>query len=275
MKCLILAGGKGSRLNPLSHFLPKHLLPIGEKRVIDYVMDFVHSLDLDPIFVKLNNYPNLDIETFNVLPAKNLIETLYMAKSKINEDQFCWTGCEFIIDNLDFELALQKHISEDALMTHFYTDGIKYTPRGIVRDNKVVEFSSDISKNYEHSFITFMLSHKKAFEKMKKYGINFEQESIKEGELILAHLFKNRAWNIDTPKDYFNASIDLLGEYVSPNSEMKDSKLSKSFVYNSDVRYSEIINSILINTSVSNKKLENKILYGGKDGCILDIPYQL
>lgn len=44
MIAIILAGGKGERLIPFTEDIPKALLPIGRKVVIDYAVDKIERL---------------------------------------------------------------------------------------------------------------------------------------------------------------------------------------------------------------------------------------
>lgn len=56
MKAIILAAGKGTRLKPLTYGIPKPLLPVGGKPVIDYVIDNLLTArdELDQIFVAVS-----------------------------------------------------------------------------------------------------------------------------------------------------------------------------------------------------------------------------
>jgi len=52
MKAVILAAGKGTRLRPLSYFIPKGLLPLAGKPVLDYMVENLAAGDeIDGVFV--------------------------------------------------------------------------------------------------------------------------------------------------------------------------------------------------------------------------------
>ncbi len=56
MKAIILAAGQGKRLRPLTYAIPKSLLPVGGKPVIDYVLDNVCACPgIDEIFVAVSH----------------------------------------------------------------------------------------------------------------------------------------------------------------------------------------------------------------------------
>jgi NDP-sugar pyrophosphorylase family protein len=63
MKAVILAGGLGSRLRPFTEVIPKPLLPIGEKSVLEIQIDHLKKYGFDEIFLA-TNYKSEYIENF-------------------------------------------------------------------------------------------------------------------------------------------------------------------------------------------------------------------
>lgn len=63
MKAVILAGGLGSRLRPFTEIIPKPLLPIGEKSVLEIQMEHLQKHGFDEIFLA-TNYKSEYIENF-------------------------------------------------------------------------------------------------------------------------------------------------------------------------------------------------------------------
>ncbi|MFW5879265.1 MAG: sugar phosphate nucleotidyltransferase [bacterium] len=63
MKAVILAGGLGSRLKPFTEIIPKPLLPIGEKSVLEIQIDRLNQFGFDEIFLA-TNYKSQYIENY-------------------------------------------------------------------------------------------------------------------------------------------------------------------------------------------------------------------
>jgi len=52
---VIMAGGKGTRLDPFTRILPKPLIPIGEKAIIDIIMDKFAKYGINDFYVSINH----------------------------------------------------------------------------------------------------------------------------------------------------------------------------------------------------------------------------
>ncbi len=61
---VLMAGGRGERLRPLTLDCPKPLLKVGEKAIIDYNIDELRANGVDNIFVTVNYLKEMIIEHF-------------------------------------------------------------------------------------------------------------------------------------------------------------------------------------------------------------------
>lgn len=56
MKALVLAGGTGSRLRPFSYSMPKQLIPIANKPVLEHVLDNIRDIGVTEIGIIVGNH---------------------------------------------------------------------------------------------------------------------------------------------------------------------------------------------------------------------------
>ena len=117
---VIMAGGKGTRLKPLTNVIPKPLIPIGEKTMLEEIMyrfvnvgcnDFYLSVNYKAEIIKhyfdqLSN-PNYKINYFQENKPLGTAGSLYLIRDKIKTTFFV-TNCDIIIDE-DYSEILNYH----------------------------------------------------------------------------------------------------------------------------------------------------------------------
>ncbi len=54
MKALILCGGRGTRLKPLTNTMAKQLLPVANKPILFYVLDQIKESGIEDISIIMN-----------------------------------------------------------------------------------------------------------------------------------------------------------------------------------------------------------------------------
>lgn len=132
---VFMAGGLGSRLKPLTNVLPKPLVPIGEKTVIEEIFDHFGQSGCNQFFISVNykadliefylRSQNLPYDLFFFKEEKPLgtAGSLSLLKNKINTTFFV-SNCDVLVEQdyseiLDFHQINKNEITIVAAMKHF------------------------------------------------------------------------------------------------------------------------------------------------------------
>jgi len=124
---VIMAGGKGNRLDPFTKILPKPLIPIGERPIIEIIMEklykcgfhnFIYTLNYKKEYIKLflreNDLP-CNIDWVEEDDYSGTAGGLSLLKDKVN-DSFFVLNCDTIL-NVDYADILKWHKENNNLMT--------------------------------------------------------------------------------------------------------------------------------------------------------------
>ncbi len=118
---VIMAGGKGTRLDPFTKVLPKPLLPVGEKAVIEVIMDEFAKFGVSSFYISVNEkakmikaYFEESVQPYSIsfLEEKKPLGTagaLKMLKGKIDKPFFV-SNCDIIID-ADYKEFYDFHLN--------------------------------------------------------------------------------------------------------------------------------------------------------------------
>ena len=160
---IIMAGGSGERLKPLTNVLPKPLIPIGDKTIIEDIIQKFISIGSKQFFISIfhkselikyyfNNKKNNRIK-INFIEEKKPLGTagsLHLLKDRINQPFFV-SNCDIIIDQ-DYSEIYKYHrrnnneITVVSALNHF-----KF-PYGIIntgKDGKLVSINEKPEITYE------------------------------------------------------------------------------------------------------------------------------
>ena len=107
---VIMAGGFGTRLEPFTKVLPKPLIPINDKTILEIIIEKFIEYGIDQIWLSVNykayiiksylselDFP-CNINYIQEDKPLGTIGSLYLLKSKINYDKLILTNCDTIID---------------------------------------------------------------------------------------------------------------------------------------------------------------------------------
>lgn len=124
---VIMGGGKGSRMKPISDVFPKPLIPLNGKPMINHVIDYFSNYGINNYFLTLNYKSNLMISYFDSLDKDYSIEyaiepffmgtagSITLLKDKL-PDKFIISNCDCIAKTNLLEI-IDQHQEKKSLLT--------------------------------------------------------------------------------------------------------------------------------------------------------------
>lgn len=125
---VIMAGGKGSRLKPITNILPKALIPIGEKTIMETIMDRFVATGCSEFHISVNYRAEMIRQYFNTLNNDDYqisyftenkplgtAGSLFLLRNTISTTFFV-TNCDIIIEQ-DFQEIYKYHHSNNNEIT--------------------------------------------------------------------------------------------------------------------------------------------------------------
>lgn len=124
---VIMAGGKGTRLKPITNVLPKPLVPVGEKTILEVIMDQFESIGCHKFFMSVNYKADLvkyylnqlphhyDVDFFQEEKPLGTIGSVSLLKGMINTPFFV-SNCDSINEQ-DYRDVWDYHVNNHNDMT--------------------------------------------------------------------------------------------------------------------------------------------------------------
>lgn len=124
---VIMAGGKGTRLKPITNVIPKPLVPVGDKTILEIILDQFESIGCHKFFMSVNYKADMmkyylsqldhkyDVEFFMEEKPLGTIGSVSLLKGKINTPFFV-SNCDSINEQ-DYRDVWDYHVKNHNDMT--------------------------------------------------------------------------------------------------------------------------------------------------------------
>lgn len=242
MKALILAGGKGTRLRPLTYAMAKQLVPVANKPILHYAMDSLYQAGIRDFGVIISPETGKDIETSLEKWAKpdtqityilqdepaGLAHAVKIAESYLQQNNFIM----YLGDNL-INADLGSHIAEFTQAGYDASILLKQVPNpssfGVAELDASGQVKQLVEKPKEPksdlALVGVYLFTSQIFEAIRKIKPSWRgeleitdaiQQLIQDG--LVVHSRIHEGWWLDTGKkdDLLAANTIVLGEYTQP-----------------------------------------------------------
>lgn len=221
LECMIMAGGRGKRLSPLTDRVPKPMLPLGNKPIIEHNIDRLIAFGVQKIYISVKYLGEQIQEYFGDGSSKGItieyIEedkplgtagALSLVESFKSEHVLLMNSDLFT--NIDFEDLYLSLIKEKADMIVASTEYKIDVPYAIfdTEKNQVIDFREKPTFIYQSNAGIYILNKKliKEIPKNEFYDITSLMEKIvKRGDKLIYNPILGYWIDIGKPIDYKQA----------------------------------------------------------------------
>ena len=159
---VIMAGGKGTRLKPITNVIPKPLVPIGDKTILETIMDQFEEIGCTKFYMSVNYKADMmkyylgqlehkyDIEFFQEDKPLGTIGSVSLLKDKINTPFFV-SNCDSINEQ-DYRDVYDYHVENHndlTIVTMVKTFRIPYGVIETGEDGLMVSLSEKPELTYQ------------------------------------------------------------------------------------------------------------------------------
>jgi mannose-1-phosphate guanylyltransferase len=236
MRAVVLVGGQGSRLRPITYDVPKAMVPLRNQPFMGYMMDFLRAAGLEGAVLSLGYLPDpiqehfdqQDLDGFSIDYAVE--GTALGTAGGIKNAERYLDGGPFVVVNgdvlsgMDLRVAIEKHKESDALATIVLTSVEDPTDYGLVEvDHEMLVHrflekpaADDVTTNLVNAGIYVLEPEVLAMIPAGR-EISIEREIFPylQAERRLRAYVSSSYWrDIGTPRSYLAASHDVLSGAV-------------------------------------------------------------
>jgi NDP-sugar pyrophosphorylase family protein len=240
MKAILLAGGKGTRLRPLTIHTPKPIVPIFNRAFLHYQIDLLKQVpEIDEVILSLNYQPRRIEEVFGdgaglgikiryvVEPAPlGTAGAIKYAGDKLTESVVVFNGD--VMTQLDLAAVIRMHRERQARATIVLTPVDNPSAYGLVETDgqgNIKRFiekpkPEDITTNHINAGIYVL--EPDTFDRIPsevQWSIerSYFPSLIERNETFVAYIYNGYWIDIGTPEKYVQVHHDIMdGRFVAP-----------------------------------------------------------
>src|SRR4051812_49535976 len=240
MKAILLAGGKGTRLRPLTIHTPKPIVPIFDRPFLHYQLDLLKQVpEIDEVILSLNYQPRRIEEIFGDgsdlgIGIKYVVEpaplgtggAIRYAGETLRESVVVFNGD--VLTEIDLRAVVALHRERKAKATIVLTPVANPSAYGLVEtdaDGNITRFlekpkPEEITCNTINAGIYVL--EPDTFDRIPKdtaWSIerSFFPSLIERGETFVAYVYDGYWIDIGTPAKYLQVHRDIMdGRYQAP-----------------------------------------------------------
>jgi len=272
---LIPSAGIGKRMRPLSEEMPKALLPVLNRPIIEYVIESMRMADIEDIYVVVNYMK----ENFRKIKGVRLIEqkildgtvsAIKLIEKIVHDDFIVIWGDNLFMGKL--ENLIESHIRSSATATILLDRKQSSTARVFIENERICRIEErpvtkgGFSPAGVYAFRPEIFSYMDRIEKSE----TGEYEISDLLQILASRNELNYTWidgwrmNITTPSDLLKANLKLLGkkgaDYFTGRNCDINGRIKNSVIGNDVVVEKSCIESSLIMDGV---RIENSIVENG------------
>ncbi|RZN61671.1 sugar phosphate nucleotidyltransferase [Methanonatronarchaeum sp. AMET6-2] len=294
MEAIVLAGGFATRLWPLTRDKAKPLLPLGEREIIDYLVEeIVEEPRVDNVYISTNKRFEEDFQTYVKQKGYRDVEVVVEDSMREGEKPGAIGALHQIIGSKGLEgplliVAGDNYVSfsvsefidfyfggEGSCLAAYDLDGDP-SQFGVleVESGKVVDFEEKPGepKSSLISIAFYVLSESgvKNLDRYMNEGLNPDSpgyfiEWLVSHEDVRAFKFEGNWFDIGTPKGYIDAYTTVVAGNTYKNSDISNSNVKKSYVEDSVVENSRVMESVVMGDAVIKNSELNRVIVEGEE----------
>jgi mannose-1-phosphate guanylyltransferase len=234
MKALVLAGGFGTRLRPLSCTRPKLLFPVGDQTQVDWTLKNLNAAGVDTVVMAVNYMAEALVRYLG--PTKHDLGIIYSreqrplgtggpirkAKDLLNGEPFLVLNGDIIAD-IDYKRFIEFHKQKGALATVALVhvdDPSRFGAVELDLDGKIVKFIEKPAPGFAPSNLInagIYILDPKIFDYIpEKKKVSIEREVfpiLAEEKKLFGYEVRGFWVDVGVPEDYLKANNMMLSRY--------------------------------------------------------------